>query len=211
VECRRRFEEISGRVSSLHAFISKNRREDWPASFYRYLLKTLPFVSSDETAVQIAKRIINYIETNQEKIETTLNGLADQPFSYDTLHSRFGEFTLPIAKFYGGYRGIKSKQRGGFRERLTLDLPFAVLAGETFTDKITPSPLEAALVKEEQRQLAALREALTELPTTDQAIVQRIFFEDENPKLVADSLGISARNFQHRLDRLYATLRELID
>lgn len=209
-KCHPRFIGIKERVSTLHDFLSQNRREDWPATFYHYLLKTLPFVHSDEPSDQIASRIIDFIETNQERIEAILSDPFEEPLPFSTLRDHFGEFALPVIKFYGGRRGIESKKYGRLKEILALDLPIAQLTLDAFADKSSLTPLEEALIEEERRQLIALKGAIEKLAPTDRTVIQRIFLDGEEPDDVADSLGIGPDEFQHELDRIYAVLRLMI-
>jgi len=181
-DCKTKFEKIRDNFFSLKTFIEAHRREDWPKSFYQYLLQTLPFISFPENAAIVARRIIDYLEQNMERIEKIINNIPEQSLSYEVLHDHFGEYTIPVIKFNGGLRWIGPKRRGSLRERLAFDLPIAGIGQigvDYFMDKNALSPLEALLLKEERQQFEAL---MKELSPSERVLVQEYMdSEDDQP------------------------------
>ncbi|MDD4179209.1 MAG: hypothetical protein PHH14_04075 [Candidatus Margulisbacteria bacterium] len=212
-ECQQRFNAIQRSSLAVKQVIEQQKREDWPPSFYGYLLKTTPFLLPDNDPVEITEAIINYIETNQQKIETTLSRFGGEPLTYGMLRPYFGEFTLPVIKFYGGLNGIAAKNRGGLKEWLALDLPSPMIKQQGmdfFHNNKIPSPLEALLIKEERAQRAALKSAVLDLPLDDRNLIQRMFYENETPENLVATLGISQADLEFKLDKIFARLKKLI-
>ncbi len=170
-QARQRFFQIKENYAAVEATINRRRREDWPAAFYDYLLKTLSLAQSAEEAAAFTGEIITYISENEQRIYLSLSQLSAEQVSYEHLRTLFGGFTVAVIKFYGNLRSVLRISQGS-PGWITNKGPFPI------RDQFSPGPLELLLIK---RERTALLLAISSLTPEEQAIIRAVYYNDELP------------------------------